>query len=71
MKHLAICGTIITKASAFDFIARRAKHFCLDLSLTASAWLSDIERAVVEAGLMSWAEIEEAEKAGMLLAMAA
>lgn len=71
MKHLAICGTIITKDSAFDFIARRAKQFYWDMSMEASAWLSDIERAVVEAGLMSWAEIEEAEKAGMLLAMAA
>ena len=62
MNHIAICGTIVTKAGAHNFLKRVCKNLFADhLTLEASFVMTEIERRLIEANFLTPIEIEAIE----------
>lgn len=66
MKRITVPGSIITMETAPDYLSRLCKfHYSRELTMEASMMIHDIEERIVNAGLMTWSEIEDAEIAAM------
>lgn len=61
MKSMIITGTLITKETAPGYLKRVAGYLQRDLTMEASNVLSEIESRIVNAGWLTWAEVEEIE----------
>lgn len=61
MKSLIIAGTVITtKRQAKNLIKRLNGYFLKDKSMEMSLVISDYEERLVNAGFLTWEEVEEA-----------
>lgn len=62
MKTLLITGTIITEKTAKDYMDRMCKSLYGDMfDMAACQILEEIEKKVINAGLLTWAQIGEIE----------
>ena len=60
MKSLLICGTVITnKEQAKNLVSRVNTLF--DCTMESSVAIFDIEKQLVNAGFLTWTEVELAE----------
>lgn len=61
MKEIAILGTIVTPETAPGFLGRVARMLLNPVTIASSAVLTDIEKQLIGAGLMTAEEAEEIE----------
>lgn len=61
MKEIAILGTIVTRETAPGFLGRVARMLLNPVTMASSAVLTDIEKQLIGAGLMTAEEAEEIE----------
>lgn len=63
MKTIAIqvIGSVVTKDTACDYLRRIIAYFANDISIEGMKVLDEIEERIVNAGFLSWDEIEKIE----------
>ena len=63
MKTLSISvpGSVITNKTARGYLLRLARHLLNDLSIESSIVLTEIEERIVNAGFLTWEQVEEIE----------
>ena len=61
MKELMILGTVVTEETAPGFMKRIARMLLNPVTMGSSAVLTDIEKQLIGAGLMTAEEAEEIE----------
>lgn len=63
MKNIAIkvIGSVVTKDTACDYLRRIIAYFVNDISIEGMKVLDEIEERIVNAGFLSWDEIEKIE----------
>lgn len=58
---IAVPGSVVTQKTAAAYIARLIGYFMNDSSLAMSNVITDAEERIVNAGFMTWDEIEQIE----------
>lgn len=61
MTAVSVPGSIVTRETAPGYLRRVARVLLNPITEASSAVLTEIERKIVDAGLMTWAEAEEIE----------
>ena len=61
MKAITVPGSVVTKETAPGYLRRVARKLLNPVTQASSIVLTDIERALVNAGFMTWEETEEIE----------
>ena len=61
MLAVSVPGSVVTRETAPGYLARVARMLLHPITVESSAALSEIERRIVDAGLMTWPEVEEIE----------
>lgn len=61
MKSLIVPGSLITEKTAGGYLLRIARRLQQDMTMESSVVLYEIEKKIVEAGLLSWPEVEDIE----------
>jgi len=65
MIAIQVPGSVVTKQTARGYLLRIAQMLLDDLTLESSQVLSEIETRIVNAGFMSWADVETVEMEAM------
>lgn len=67
MKTIAINvpGSVVTAKTAADYIARIADYLLSGISTESAKVLDEIEERIVNAGLLTWEQVEEIEANAM------
>lgn len=67
VKIVSVPGSIITRKTAPNYVARLYRLHAIQrpLTLEASIMIQEVEQRIVSAGLMSWADVEAAELAAL------
>ena len=58
---ISVPGSVITNKTAEGYLLRLAKHLLNDLSMESSIVLTEIEERIVNAGFLTWEQVEKIE----------
>lgn len=63
MKQIAIKvpGSVVTAKTAADYLKRVAAHLLNNISIESALVLNEIEERIVNAGFLTWEQVEEIE----------